>query len=132
MNLTPQPEGVNVTFKDPVYKIFERIKNEPYMRWLGKMGKDLARRNQNLYCGSYYRAMLCNERPVRAARKCGAFERICYQTRRRKCRTGVGKLRQYTSPPLRIIEIIHAISVNVSRRRSILSVATLYGAEVID
>ena len=39
-----------MTFKEPVYKILECIKNEPYFRWLGKMGGDSTRRNQNLYC----------------------------------------------------------------------------------
>ena len=28
----------------------ERIKNEPYFRWSGKMDGDLASRNQSLYC----------------------------------------------------------------------------------
>ena len=39
-----------MAFKKPVYKILECIKNEPYFRWVGKMGGDLARRNQSLYC----------------------------------------------------------------------------------
>jgi len=30
--------GVNVAFKEQVHKILERIKNEPYFRWHGKMG----------------------------------------------------------------------------------------------
>lgn len=37
-------------FKEPIHKILERIKNEPYFWWPSKMGGDLARRNQNLYC----------------------------------------------------------------------------------
>jgi len=41
--------GVNVAFKEPVHKILERIKNELYFRWLGKMGGDPARRNQSVY-----------------------------------------------------------------------------------
>ena len=47
--------GVNVTFEEPVYEIFERIKNKPYFRWPGKMDKDPTRRNQSLYC-TYHRA----------------------------------------------------------------------------
>ena len=35
-------------------KNLERIKNEPYFRWSGKMGGDLASRNQSLYC-TYHR-----------------------------------------------------------------------------
>ena len=50
MDLVQQIEGVNVTFKELVYKILERIKNEPYFRLLGKMGEDPTKRNQSLYC----------------------------------------------------------------------------------
>ena len=45
---------VNVTFKEPVHRIVDRIKNEPYFRWPNKMGGDPSRRNQNLYC-TYHR-----------------------------------------------------------------------------
>ena len=38
-----------MAFKEPVYKILECIKNEPYFLWLGKMGGDLVKRNQSLY-----------------------------------------------------------------------------------
>ena len=44
---------VNVTFKEPIHKIIDRIKHESYFRWLNKMGEDPFRRNQNLYC-TYY------------------------------------------------------------------------------
>ena len=46
--------GVNVVFKEPVHKILGRIKNESFFRWPNKMGGDLSRRNQNLYC-TYHR-----------------------------------------------------------------------------
>ena len=45
---------VNVMFKESVHKIVDRIKNEPYFRWLNKMGGDPSKRNQNLYC-TYHR-----------------------------------------------------------------------------
>lgn len=45
-----QTREINVVFKEPVHKTLEWIKNEPYFRWPSKMGGDLARRNQNLYC----------------------------------------------------------------------------------
>ena len=38
-----------MTFKEPMHKIVNRIKNEPYFRWPNKMGGDPSRRNQNLY-----------------------------------------------------------------------------------
>ena len=43
-----------MAFKEPVHKIVDRIKNEPYFRWPNKMGGDLSRRNQKLYC-TYHR-----------------------------------------------------------------------------
>ena len=30
---------VNVAFKEPVHKIVDRIKNEPFFRWLNKKGE---------------------------------------------------------------------------------------------
>ena len=33
-----------------MHRIVDRNKNEPYFRWLNKMGGDPSRRNQNLYC----------------------------------------------------------------------------------
>ena len=37
-----------MTFKEPVHRIVDRIKNEPYFRWPNKMGDNSSRRNQNL------------------------------------------------------------------------------------
>ena len=45
---------VNVTFKERVYKIVDRIKNESYFWWPNKMGGEPLRRDQNLYC-TYHR-----------------------------------------------------------------------------
>ncbi|XP_030939829.1 uncharacterized protein LOC115964708 [Quercus lobata] len=47
-------EEVNVAFREPVHKIIDWIKNESFFRWLNKIGGDLSRRNQNLYC-TYHR-----------------------------------------------------------------------------
>ena len=41
---------VNVAFKEPMHKIVDRIKNDPFFKWSNKMGRDPSRRNQNLYC----------------------------------------------------------------------------------
>ena len=40
---------VNSLFKEPVYQILEKIKNELYFKWPNKMGEDSSRRNQSLY-----------------------------------------------------------------------------------
>lgn len=39
-----------MTFKEPVHKIVDKIKHEPYFRWPNRMAGDPSRRNQNLYC----------------------------------------------------------------------------------
>ena len=49
-----QMREVNVAFKEPVYRILDQIKHEPYFRWPNKIGGDPSRRNQNLYC-TYHR-----------------------------------------------------------------------------
>ena len=36
---------VNSLFKEPMYQILEKIKNEPYFKWPNKIGGDLFRRN---------------------------------------------------------------------------------------
>ena len=41
---------VNVMFKEPVHKIVDQIKKEPYFKWSNKMGGDLSWRSQSLYC----------------------------------------------------------------------------------
>ena len=38
-----------MTFNEPLHRIVDRIKNEPYFRWPNIMGGDPSRRNQNLY-----------------------------------------------------------------------------------
>ena len=38
-----------MAFMEPVHKILERIKNEPYFWWPSKIGGNPTRRNQNLY-----------------------------------------------------------------------------------
>ncbi|XP_030945842.1 uncharacterized protein LOC115970335 [Quercus lobata] len=40
---------VNVTFKEPVHRILDRIKHEPYFQWPNKIRGDPSKRNQNLY-----------------------------------------------------------------------------------
>ena len=73
---------MNVTFKEPVHKIVDQIKNEPYFRWPNKMGGDSLRRNQNLYY-TYHRdkghhlAVQSVKRSSRAVSKGEIFERVC-------------------------------------------------------
>ena len=41
---------VNTMFQEPVHKVLEKIKNEPYFKWPNKMGGDPLRHNQSLHC----------------------------------------------------------------------------------
>ena len=41
---------VHSLFKEPIYQILEKIKNESYFRWPNKMSGDPSKRNQSLYC----------------------------------------------------------------------------------
>lgn len=45
---------VSLLYKEPIYRIVEKIKNGPYFRWPNKMSGDVTRQNQSLYC-SYHR-----------------------------------------------------------------------------
>ena len=41
---------VSTVFREPVHQILEKIKNEPYFKWLNKMGGYPTKRNQSLHC----------------------------------------------------------------------------------
>ena len=42
--------AVNVVFREPVQKVLEKVRNEPFFKWPNKMVGDPVNRNQNLYC----------------------------------------------------------------------------------
>ena len=41
---------VSLVFKESVYQILDKIKNEPYFKWLNKIEGDPSKCNQSLYC----------------------------------------------------------------------------------
>ena len=41
---------VNAVFRELVHRVPEKIKNEPFFKWLNKMAGNLARQNPSLYC----------------------------------------------------------------------------------
>lgn len=45
---------VNSQFKEPVHQILEKIKNGSFFKWPNRMGGNLSKRNQSLYC-NYHR-----------------------------------------------------------------------------
>ncbi|GFZ01236.1 hypothetical protein Acr_14g0008710 [Actinidia rufa] len=50
---TRAKQGINVVFKEPIYKLLTRIKDKPYFKKPEPMGGDPKRRNQHWRC-SYY------------------------------------------------------------------------------
>ena len=43
-------QAVNVVFREPVQKVLEKVRDEPFFKWPNKMAGDPNSRNQNLYC----------------------------------------------------------------------------------
>ena len=43
-------QTVSTVFREPVHRVLEKIKNEPYFKWPNKMVGNSTRRNQNFYC----------------------------------------------------------------------------------
>ncbi|XP_030939706.1 uncharacterized protein LOC115964558 [Quercus lobata] len=43
-------QAVHVVFQEPLHKILEKVKNEPFFQWPNRMASDPAKRNQSLYC----------------------------------------------------------------------------------
>ena len=43
-------QAVNIIFKEPIYKILAKIKDEPFVKWPRKMGGDPSKRNNALRC----------------------------------------------------------------------------------
>ena len=41
---------VNTVFREPMYQVLEKIKNEPYFKWPNKIGGDPLRSNQSFHC----------------------------------------------------------------------------------
>ena len=41
---------VNSLFKEPMYQILEKIKNEPFFKWPNRMSGDPSKRNESFYC----------------------------------------------------------------------------------
>ena len=44
------PQMVNTVFRELIHQVLKKIKNEPYFKWLNKMGGNPLRCNQSLYC----------------------------------------------------------------------------------
>ena len=103
-----------MTFKEPVHRIINRIKNEPYFRWPNKMGGDPSRRNQNFYCTYHrdkgYTTEQCQvlKDYLRQLVKAGYLKEFVEDSGDRDTRQGAQQKRNLPPHPLGVIEIIHA------------------------
>jgi hypothetical protein len=85
--VAPSFKAHNTVFKEPIYRILEKIKAEPFFTWPPKMPGDPAARNQRLMC-SYY--------PER-----GHFTENCYKLKSHlEQLVSDGHLSEYMNPSL--------------------------------
>lgn len=54
-NPRSRAEVVSSIFKEPIHQILEKIKHEPYFKWLNKTGGDASQRNQSLNCSYHWK-----------------------------------------------------------------------------
>jgi len=119
-----------VTFKEPVHKILDRIKNKPYFRWLSKMGGDPSRRNQKLYY-TYHRDKGNTTEQCRVLKdhleqlvRPGHLKENVLGSKSPKNGQTARPWGNPLSPPLGIIEVIHVVPMGtlVTRRKGVLTV----------
>ena len=123
-------EEVNVAFKEPVHKIVDQIKNEPYFRWPNKMGGDSSRMNQSLYC-TYHRDKGHTTEQYRVLKdhfgqlvKVEYLKEFVVDSRNQGADQGAMRKGNHLSPPLVMIEVIHAAPKGLTlTRRGVLNVA---------
>ena len=119
-----------MTFKEPVHKIIDRIKNESYFKWPNKMGGDPSRRNQNLYC-TYHRDKGHTTEQCRVLKdhleklvKAGHLKEFVVDSKNRGIGQGAQQRGNPLPPPLRVIEAIHATPRGTARTKiGVLTVA---------
>ena len=121
---------MNVTFKEPIHKIVDRIKNEPYFRRPNKMGGDPSRRNQNLYC-TYHRNKGHTTEQCRVLKdhlgqlvKARYLKEFVVDTGNRDAGQGTQQRGNPLLPPLGVIEVIHVApkGTAMAGRREVLTV----------
>jgi len=121
---------VNVTFKESIHRIVDRIKNEPYFRWSNKMGGDPSRRNQNLYC-TYHRDNGHTTKQCQVLKdhlgqlmKAGYLKEFVADTGNRDAGQGTQQRRKLLLPLLGVIEVIYVAprDTAMARRKGVLTV----------
>ena len=126
---------MNVTFKEPLHRILDRIKDEPYFRWPNKMGGDPSRRNQILYC-TYYLDRGHTTKQCRVLKdhlgqlvKARHLKDFVLDSGDRVVGQDVRQRGNPLPPPVGIIEVIHVTpkKLIVGRRKEVLTVVLVEG-----
>ncbi|XP_075654891.1 uncharacterized protein LOC142625067 [Castanea sativa] len=132
----PAVGGVNATFKEPVHRIIDRIKNESYFKRPNRMAGDLSRRNQNLYC-SYHRDKGHTTEQCRVLKdhleqlvKAGHLKEFLVETGDRATEQADRLCRNPLPPPLGVIEVIHAAPrvIKAPTAKGVLTVVSAEGS----
>ena len=122
-----------MAFKEPMHKILERIKNEPYFRWPSKIGGDSTRRNQNLYY-TYHRDKGHTTEQCKLFKdhleqlvKSGHLKDFVVDPRNGTIGQALRSQGNTLPPSLGVIEVIHAASMgtSVTRWRGVLTVVSV-------
>ncbi|XP_075650148.1 uncharacterized protein LOC142620708 [Castanea sativa] len=132
----PAVGRVNATFKEPVHRIIDRIKNEQYFKRPNKMAGDPSRRNQNLYC-TYHRDKEHTTEQCRVLKdhleqlvKARHLKEFLVATGNQE--TGQADLlrRNPLPPPLGEIEVIHAAprAIRAPTAKGVLTVVSTEGS----
>ena len=119
-----------MAFKEPVHKIVDRIKNEPFFRWSNKVGGNPSRRNQNLYC-TYHRDKGHTTEQCRVLKdhlgqlvKAGYLKEFVVDSGNWDVGHGAQQKGNPLPPPLGVIEVIHAAPRSATiTRKGVLTVA---------
>nr|XP_023891430.1 uncharacterized protein LOC112003468 [Quercus suber] len=121
--LEAQVEGVNVTFKEPIHRIVDKIRHEPYFRWLNKIG------------GKGHTTEQCRvlKDLLGQLAKAGYLKEFVIDAGDREARQGAPQRANLLPPPLRIIEVIHAAlrSLIATGKKGVLTVASVEGGSNI-
>ncbi|XP_023880743.1 uncharacterized protein LOC111993117 [Quercus suber] len=126
---------VNVTFKEPVHKIVDKIKHEPYFRWLNRMAGDPSKRNQNLYC-TYHKDRGHTTEQCRVLRdhlgqlaKVGHLKEFVTDAEDRGTGHGAPHRWNPLPPPLGVIDVIHIAprGISMAKEKEVLTVISVEG-----
>ena len=129
-----------MVFKEPIHKIIEWIKNELYFRWPSKMGRDPSRRNQTLYY-TYHREKGHTIEECRVFKdhleqlmKVGHLKEFMVEHEGNAIGQMSGTRGTTLLPPLGIIEVIHASSINTraSQHKGVLNITPQLGMKASD